>query len=345
MRPFNRRQSLENAAFLAALRRTGNPRLAAAELGVHRSTYLKRRAGSAAFASEWDAAILACHAALGLGGGPRPPEGNGLRTVGGEIMVGRTRGGRLQLRRAPPGRMTQAGEQCFFRALAASVNVRLSAAVTGFTHSAFYQRKRAWPAFAAEMKLSLTIGYDRIECAAMERTLQALHGGGPDNAWLDRAIGEDIRSRRSAGTRPSSSSASTATPCASTAIARPAAASTSRTTRRPPISRFPARSTRSSAECSRKRPAAGASPTSSPHGPFRRSAGSPAGARPAPSRATTRTSLCSAAGGSRIGREGSASGGSGSGEGEAETIHLKRVAVALGICWWDTQGSPISIKI
>ncbi|HYD38604.1 MAG TPA: hypothetical protein VEA60_13390 [Allosphingosinicella sp.] len=180
-RPFTPRQAAQNAAFVEALRRTGNPRLAAASLGVHRSTYSKRRARSAVFATQWDGAVLACHAALKLGGGPRPAEAAGLRTRGGEIIVGRTRGGRLQLRRAPPGRMTEAGEQAFFRALAASANVRLSAAATGFTHSAFYQKKKSRPGFASEMKISLTVGYDRLEYASTERTLEAIHGGG--EAW------------------------------------------------------------------------------------------------------------------------------------------------------------------
>lgn len=47
-RPFTRRQALQNAAFLEALARTGNARLAARSLGVHRSTFTKRRAGDAA---------------------------------------------------------------------------------------------------------------------------------------------------------------------------------------------------------------------------------------------------------------------------------------------------------
>ncbi|HKR24976.1 MAG TPA: hypothetical protein VJS15_06940, partial [Allosphingosinicella sp.] len=63
-RPFTRRQALQNEAFLAALRRTGNPRLAARLLGVHRSTYSKRRAKSAAFAQGWDAALVEAHAAF-----------------------------------------------------------------------------------------------------------------------------------------------------------------------------------------------------------------------------------------------------------------------------------------
>ncbi len=37
-RPFTRRQALQNQAFVEALAETGNPRLAARLLGVHRST-------------------------------------------------------------------------------------------------------------------------------------------------------------------------------------------------------------------------------------------------------------------------------------------------------------------
>lgn len=50
-RPFTRAQALQNRAFLAAVRRTGNVRLAARELGVHRSTFTKRRGKDAAFAT------------------------------------------------------------------------------------------------------------------------------------------------------------------------------------------------------------------------------------------------------------------------------------------------------
>jgi hypothetical protein len=74
-RPFTRRQALQNQAWLDALRATGNPRLAARLLGVHRSTYLKRRAKCAAFAQDWDAQLAAAHADFHRAGGPRPPEG------------------------------------------------------------------------------------------------------------------------------------------------------------------------------------------------------------------------------------------------------------------------------
>jgi hypothetical protein len=190
-RPFNRRQALENAAFLDALRHTGNPRLAARLLGVHRSTYTKRRARSAAFAHAWDAALAAAHAAFHEAGGPRPPEPapegtvtrncpHSHRTKGGELCAGRTRGGRLQLRRAPAGWMTRAGERAFFRALSATANVRLSAAAAGFAHSAFYAKQRTRAAFAREMRLALETGYNGVEAAALAAAMPESHA---DDAW------------------------------------------------------------------------------------------------------------------------------------------------------------------
>src|SRR5690554_6613137 len=71
-RPLKRRQALQNRAFLDALRRTGNVRLAARELGVHRSTFTKRRAKHPAFAAEWDAALAIAHARLNA---EHPPGG------------------------------------------------------------------------------------------------------------------------------------------------------------------------------------------------------------------------------------------------------------------------------
>ncbi|HKR23724.1 MAG TPA: hypothetical protein VJS15_00560, partial [Allosphingosinicella sp.] len=78
------------------------------------------------------------------------------------------------------GWMTKAGEQAFFRALSATANVRLSSAAAGFSHSAFYQKRRARPAFAREMRLSLTMGYDRVEMALIAAGLPESYA---DDAW------------------------------------------------------------------------------------------------------------------------------------------------------------------
>jgi hypothetical protein len=175
----------QNAAFLAALARTGNARLAARELGFNRSTFTKRRARSAAFAAEWDAALVAAHARFHRSensspGFPGEGGGGALRTQGGEPTIVRQKNGRLQLRLAPPGRITAAGEQAFFRALSASANVRLSAAAVGFAHSSFYARRKAKRAFAREMRLALATGYERLEGAAIAASLPESHA---DDGW------------------------------------------------------------------------------------------------------------------------------------------------------------------
>ncbi|PWG01482.1 hypothetical protein [Sphingosinicella humi] len=194
-RPFTRRQALQNACFLEVLAQTGNARLAARQLGYNRSTFTKRRARDAAFAQRWEAALAAAHARFHLAGGTRPPdpilpsrsregpgEGLSLKTEGGEPTIVRTRSGRLQLRLAPPGRMTKAAEQAFLRALAASANVRLAAAAAGFAHSSFYARARESRAFAREMRLALQMGYDRLEAALLAAGLPDSH---EDDDWRE----------------------------------------------------------------------------------------------------------------------------------------------------------------
>ncbi len=184
-RPFNRRQALENRAFLAALARTGNARLAARQLGVHRATFTKRRAKDPAFAAEWDAALAFAHAALNnpppctgeedrpQGGGGGPPYARRRRPspdLAPEPRVVRLANGRLQLRAPPRGapRIGQAARQAFLAALAATANVRLSARAAGFAHSSFYRLRDHDPAFAREMRMALETGYERIEMALLE---------------------------------------------------------------------------------------------------------------------------------------------------------------------------------
>lgn len=188
--PFTGRQTAENDAFLDQLRRTGNARLAARAVGAHRAKFTKRRKKHAAFAAQWEMALAACHAAMTLGGGARPPEGrrDRLRTEGGEPTIVRLKSGRLQLRLARPGRMTGAAEQAFFRALAASANVKLSAAATGFSYGSFYWRKRVRAAFAGRMREAISIGCDRLEWVLIERAYQLLGEGGSASDYVDNPL-------------------------------------------------------------------------------------------------------------------------------------------------------------
>jgi hypothetical protein len=179
-RPFSPAQQRQNRAFLAILARTGNARLAAREVGIHRATLTKRRASHPAFAAEWDAALALAHATLSHP--PRNGEGDRRATPGGggaapnasrqspQPRLIRQKSGRLQLRAPAKGQLTRAVEQAFLAALSATANVRLSAKAAGFTHSAFYQHKRANPGFAREWRLALQMGYDRLEMALIEST-------------------------------------------------------------------------------------------------------------------------------------------------------------------------------
>ncbi|MHA6722553.1 hypothetical protein [Sphingomonas sp. RS2018] len=92
----------------------------------------------------------------------------------------RRRDGKLQLRRAQPGKLTQQCEQTFLAALSATANVRLAAAAAGASVAAFYRRRRKNPAFAREMRLALETGYERLETVLLVSSLPSSY---EDDAW------------------------------------------------------------------------------------------------------------------------------------------------------------------
>ncbi|UZK69352.1 hypothetical protein OKW76_15270 [Sphingomonas sp. S1-29] len=184
-RPFDRAQGLENAAFIAALTRTGNVRAAARAIGRAAATMHGRRAAHPAFAQQWDVAVAMADARLLEDGGGRLADsaakaGGAVghrsasdrtashRTLGGEAVVVQRRDGKLQVRSAQPGKITRQCEQAFLAALSATANIRLSAAAAGASPAAFYRRRRRNPGFAREMHLALEMGYTRIEEGLLE---------------------------------------------------------------------------------------------------------------------------------------------------------------------------------
>ena len=188
-RPLTRAQALENAAFVKALRRTGNIRLAAREIGAKYGTIQHRRRVHPAFAQDCDAAIALAQADCEIAGGRAAPlaakaardaDDRGHRTRGGETTVVRRNDGKLQIRSAQPGKLTRQCEQALLSALSATANVRLSAAAAGASVAAFYRRRRKNPAFAREMRLALEMGYERIEAAVLEAGLADSYR---DDAW------------------------------------------------------------------------------------------------------------------------------------------------------------------
>lgn len=200
-RPLTRNQRLENAAFLKALRRTGNVRLAARECGLSYGTMQHRRSRHPAFAQRWAAAVVFANARLAKTGPLRPagpsasPAGGGgsggggpsdaaFRTKGGEPVVVLLKNGRLQMRRAQPGKLTRQAEQAFLLALSATANMSLAAASVGVAQAAFHRRKRRNPAFAREVLAALAQGYEQVEAALLESFSPA---DVEATAWRDNA--------------------------------------------------------------------------------------------------------------------------------------------------------------
>lgn len=161
-RPLTRAQQLQNRTFLKQLRLSGNVREAARVLGVHRSCFTKRRAKHPVFAVEWIAALAVADANAHAGVAVNAPARTGTPRA---VVVK----GRLQLRRATRGRLTQAARQAFLTALSVSANIRLAAAAAGFSHSAFYRLRERDPGFAREMRRALAEGYENLELALLAR--------------------------------------------------------------------------------------------------------------------------------------------------------------------------------
>jgi len=188
-KPLTRAQALQNRAFLKALRRTANVRLACRELGLKYGTMQHRRRTHPAFALRWAAEVVAGQAALARKkrAGPStssagsPPHAFGagrnsaFRTAGGEAVVVRLKSGALQVRRAQPGKLTPAAEQAFLSALSVTCNIALSAAAVGAAGAAFHRRKRKDPGFAREMRMALEHGYLEIELALLQSFSAASH--------------------------------------------------------------------------------------------------------------------------------------------------------------------------
>lgn len=77
-------------------------------------------------------------------------------------------------------RSTDEAEAAFLDQLAATCNVRLSAAAAGFSTVAIYNRRRRDPGFAERWHAALVQGYARIEMALVARAADAMEGLAPD---------------------------------------------------------------------------------------------------------------------------------------------------------------------
>jgi len=91
------------------------------------------------------------------------------------MVICRRNDGKLQMRRAQPGKLTIEAEQAFLAALSATCNIRLAAAAVGAAAHAFYRRRKKSSAFAREQRLALQRGYEALEMALHEGGMAGSH--------------------------------------------------------------------------------------------------------------------------------------------------------------------------
>lgn len=174
-------------AFLRALARTGNVRLAAREAGVtHAAAYLARQR-DAAFAARWARVVGSgprLRSGRAVGGGDneprlRPRRAGGERSgagtdvnvaanggaaigVSGDLVPRQSANAGMQLVRAGKGRWSRKAEGTFLAVLADTACVRRAAEAAGFSTTALYKRRAAYPDFAARWAEAEALALERI---------------------------------------------------------------------------------------------------------------------------------------------------------------------------------------
>ena len=148
------------AAFLTALRATGNRTIAAERARVSRRWVYWRKANDPDFARACEAACLdfARHERKGT----KPPAGWGWQD-GEELIVTLGPDGRRKIVRARLGQWTPRLEARFCAALAACANVAFALRAVGITPTSAYRHRARWPDFAARWDAAIPVGRERVE--------------------------------------------------------------------------------------------------------------------------------------------------------------------------------------
>jgi hypothetical protein len=175
------------AAFLAALRETGNRTIAAERAKVSQSWVQLHRSSDPEFKRACDQAREEAKAVLRQaqherGNGCAPPSGWGF--LDGEELVVKGTGGagggkRVQIARARLKQWSPRVEERFLAALAATCNVKAACAEVGLTPASAYNHRNRWPRFAERWNEAIEIGYVQLECGLIETAGNLFSSDGP----------------------------------------------------------------------------------------------------------------------------------------------------------------------
>ncbi len=96
------------------------------------------------------------------------------RVTGSRVRYGEN--GRAKRIKTGGAQWSNEAEELFFDVLAASCNVRMATAETGFTTPTVYRQRRMRPEFAMRWKEALEQGYARLEMALVEAACDTIEG-------------------------------------------------------------------------------------------------------------------------------------------------------------------------
>lgn len=163
-------------AFLSELARSGSVTLAAAAVGIDRSSAYQARRKNPALAASWERALASARGVLRPFDGLRAQDERvlGAPTLREDEVVRASKAGRPCVVRAGPGRWSVAGERRFLAELTATANVKAAARAAGVSAVAAYNRRRLWPAFAAAWDAARAEGYVRLEMALLHAATATL---------------------------------------------------------------------------------------------------------------------------------------------------------------------------
>ena len=157
------------AAFLKALRESGNVTVAAERACVSRSWVVKRRGEDPGFDADCREAVASASARLGAEGCNRVAAKGWGTLDGAELVVrGSNRRG-VQIARARAHSWTPKVEKRFLEVLAATCNVRAAYTAAGMSKGSAYAHRKRWPAFARKWQAAEDAGFWRLEVELLER--------------------------------------------------------------------------------------------------------------------------------------------------------------------------------
>lgn len=188
--------------FLRALARTGNVRAAAEAAGVDKGTAYNLKLRDGVFAARWERALA--KARNKPSPQPRSRLPDGIRSASGrggnELVIRRSKSRGVQLVKAGAGRWSGTAEAVFLTALRDTGCVRRAAAICGFSTTALYNRRDAYPDFGERWDAAELEAVGRIDGFLTHSTIATFDPAAAGDADLPKVtIDQAIAIRKMKG--------------------------------------------------------------------------------------------------------------------------------------------------